>query len=135
MIKEYLIGAFILLFLSFIQNISFSIVSRSRNRSSLAFHLIASIFSNSIWFLTFRHLVTRDMSLSLFPWYCIGTVIGSLQGVKISMWIEKKLHAESDAHLKSKINVEDLQKRIRELEQQWEFFEKYGYVKNSTIIK
>ena len=75
------------------------------------------------------------MSLSLFPWYCIGTVIGSLQGVKISMWIEKKLHAESDAHLKPKINVEDLQERIRELEQQWEFFEKYGYVKNSTIIK
>jgi hypothetical protein len=115
--KEYLIGALVLLFLSFVQNVSFSIVSRSRNRSSLKFHLIAAIFSNSIWFLTFRHLVTRDMSLYLFPWYCVGTVVGSLQGVQISMWIEKRLHAESDAHLKSKINIEAQEWRIAALEE------------------
>ena len=37
----------------------------------------------------------------LFVPYTIGTVSGSVAGVKISQWIEKILHAESDSHLKS----------------------------------
>ncbi len=114
--KEYLIGSLILLLLAYVQNVSFSIVSRSRNRSSMKFHLIAAFFSNSIWFLTFRHLVTRDMSLLIFPWYCIGTMLGSVSGVQISMWIEKKVGAESDAHLKPKVDVNALQERIAILE-------------------
>lgn len=125
--NEYLVGSTVLLILAFIQNVSFSIVSRSRNRSSIAFHLIASVFSNSIWFLTFRHLVTRDMSLTLFPWYCIGTVLGSISGVKVSMWIERKLHAESDSHLKSKVDIDSLQLKVWELEQLISHHRKYGY--------
>jgi hypothetical protein len=42
------------------------------------------------------------MNLILFVPYTVGTVAGSVTGVKISQWIEKKLHAESDSHLKSK---------------------------------
>jgi len=86
--------------LAYIQNISFSIVSRSRNRNSMKYHMIAATFSNTIWFLTFRELVRSDMNFLLFVPYVLGTVAGSLTGVKVSMWIEKLIGAEADGHLK-----------------------------------
>lgn len=89
----------IILILAFIQNVSFSIVSRSRNRDNMTYHIIAAAFSNTIWFLTFRALVKADMNFILFFPYCIGTVLGSLVGVKIAMIIEKILGASADKHL------------------------------------
>lgn len=91
-----------ILVLAFIQNVSFTIVSRSRNRSSFKYHMVASVFSNGIWFLTFRQLVLSDMSLWLFLPYTVGTVAGSLSGAKLSMWIENKLGAVSDSHITTK---------------------------------
>lgn len=88
-----------LLFLAFVQNISFSIVSRSRNRNNKKYHMIAALFSNSIWFLTFRELVTADMNFVLFIPYVVGTIAGSTWGMSISMWIEKKLGATADGHI------------------------------------
>ncbi|MGD9697589.1 hypothetical protein [Acinetobacter sp.] len=84
--------------LALIQNISFTIVSRSRNRNNMRYHAIASVFSNGIWFLTFRELVKADMSFALFVPYTIGTVIGSLFGAAVSMKIEKWLGAFADSH-------------------------------------
>jgi len=95
----YIIAISTIFALSFAQNISFSIVSRSRNRNNMKYHLIASFFSNTIWFLTFRELILADMSWSLFIPYAIGTMIGSVTGAKISMRIEKWLRATSDAHV------------------------------------
>lgn len=92
-----------ILALAFIQNISFSIVSRSRNRDNIRYHLIASMFSNTIWFITFRQLVKADMNFILFIPYVIGTMVGSVFGVKISMFIERLLGASADQHLKKKI--------------------------------
>lgn len=86
--------------LAFFQNVSFSVVSRSRNRNNLTYHLFAAVASNGVWFLTFRQLVKADMDLMLFIPYTIGTVAGSLCGVKISMIIERWLGADSDGHLK-----------------------------------
>lgn len=63
--------------------------------------MIASVFSNGIWFLTFRQLILAEMSFMLFIPYTIGTVSGSLCGAKLSMWIEKKVGAESDSHLRT----------------------------------
>lgn len=91
-----------IMLLAFAQNISFSIVSRSRNRNSMTYHLIAAIFSNGVWFLTFRSLVTQNMNFALFIPYTIGTVSGSLTGQKISMKIEKALNIGSDDHLQRK---------------------------------
>lgn len=85
--------------LAFVQNVSFSVVSRSRNRNNIRYHVIAASFSNGIWFLTFRELVLADMSFVLFLPYCVGTVAGSVLGVKISMFIEKILGASADGHL------------------------------------
>jgi hypothetical protein len=86
--------------LALIQNISFSLVSRSRNRDNMKYHLIASFFSNTIWFLTFRELVRADMDWVLFVPYAVGTMIGSVFGAKISMRIEKIIGATSDGHIK-----------------------------------
>lgn len=95
MMKQMLI----ILLLAFWQNVSFTIVSRSRNRSSFTYHMIASAFSNGIWFLTFRQLILSEMSWLLFVPYTLGTVAGSLSGAKLSMWIERKINAQSDGHL------------------------------------
>ena len=91
----------VILVLAFGQNISFTIVSRSRNRSSFRYHMIASVFSNGIWFLTFRQLILAEMNWLLFLPYTVGTVAGSLLGAKVSMWIERRIGAASDDHLVS----------------------------------
>ncbi len=85
----------ILLGLAFIQNVSFTIVSRARNRDKMTYHAIASVFSNGIWFLTFSILVKENMNLIMFVPYCIGTVSGSLWGAKVAMYIEAKIGAKT----------------------------------------
>tara|TARA_R110000764_G_scaffold165617_2_gene252505 strand:+ start:1335 stop:1640 length:306 start_codon:yes stop_codon:yes gene_type:complete len=85
--------------LAFVQSISFSIVSRSRNRDNKQYHIIASLVSNSIWFLTFRELILGDMNYILFIPYVIGTVTGSAFGMSLSMKIEKILGASADSHI------------------------------------
>ena len=84
-----------ILFLAFVQNVSFTMVSRSRNRDNMVYHSICSVFSNSLWFLTMHLLVITDLSWVLFIPYVTGTVIGSLTGAKISMYIEKKIGAKT----------------------------------------
>lgn len=103
--------------LAFAQNVSFSIVSRSRNRNNLTYHLLAATASNTIWFLTFRQLVQANMTWVLFVPYTVGTVTGSLAGVKISMWIESWLKADSDSHIKKANPMED---RLCNLEKKME---------------
>jgi hypothetical protein len=97
----------IILGLAFVQNVSFSVVSRSRNRNNVRYHLLAATFSNGIWFLTFRQLVRSDMTFLLFLPYVLGTVIGSACGVRVSMFIENLLGASADGHLspKSKTSI------------------------------
>ena len=85
----------IMVLLAYIQNISFSIVSRARNRDNQTYHALAAVASNLIWFATFRLLVTADMSWTLLIPYIFGTVSGSLTGAKVSMWIEKKIGAKA----------------------------------------
>lgn len=88
-----------ILFLAFIQNVSFTMVSRSRNRDSYQYHAICSVFSNGIWFLTMRQLVVADLSYWLLIPYICGTVAGSLFGAKVSMRIETLIGARSDSHV------------------------------------
>jgi hypothetical protein len=91
-----------ILILAFVQNIAFSLVSRSRNRDNFQYHLVASIFSNAVFFLTFRELMLAEMTMWLMLPYTLGTVTGSLTGTKISMWVERLLNARSDSHLEVK---------------------------------
>jgi uncharacterized membrane protein YfcA len=100
-VLSVLYSCLLLLVLAFAQSVSFSVVSRSRNRNNLTYHMVAAIFSNGVWFLTFRQLVLNQMTFSMFIPYTVGTVAGSLVGVKISMKIEQWLGADSDGHLKA----------------------------------
>ncbi len=97
---KWIIAVLTLMVLAYAQNISFTIVSRARNRSSWKYHLVASILSNGVWFLTFRQLVVNEMNWILFIPYNIATVAGSLTGATVSMRIEKWPGATSDSHLK-----------------------------------
>ena len=84
-----------ILALAFIQNVSFSMVSRSRNRDNMTYHAICSVFSNGIWFATMHYLVAADLTFWLAIPYIIGTVCGSLFGVKVSMQVEKLIGAKT----------------------------------------
>lgn len=94
-----LIPALTLVGLAFVQNTSFSMVSRSRNRDNLSYHAVASLLSNTLWFLTMRELFKQDLDFYLFAPYALGTISGSIFGVRISMIIEKFLNASADGHL------------------------------------
>lgn len=84
--------------LAFVQNVAFTLTSRSRNRDNLTYHTITAIFSNGIFFLTFRELILADMSWLLFVPYIIGTVSGSLFGAQIAFRIERLIGARADVH-------------------------------------
>ena len=85
----------LVLVLAFVQNVSFTMVSRARNRSSMYYHASCSVFSNGIWFLTMRELVVAELTLWLLLPYIIGTVSGSLFGATVSMKIEKLIGAKT----------------------------------------
>lgn len=98
-IPQFWVSVIVIMLLAFVQNISFTLVSRSRNRGNKRYHILAAIFSNSIWFLTFRELVKADMNFTLFLPYVFGTIMGSTFGMTISMRIENWLGASADGHL------------------------------------
>jgi hypothetical protein len=81
----------IMVALAFIQNVSFSMVSRSRNHDHSGYHVVCAILSNGIWFATMQYLVVNQLTWALFAPYTIGTVSGSLTGSKISARVEKWL--------------------------------------------
>jgi uncharacterized membrane protein YdjX (TVP38/TMEM64 family) len=99
---QTILHALLITVLAFTQNVSFSIVSRSRNRDNMNYHILAATASNTIWFLTFKQLIVVDMPYWLIPFYVLGTVAGSVFGVKVSMKIEKWLGATADGHVESK---------------------------------
>jgi uncharacterized membrane protein YfcA len=81
--------------LAFVQNVSFTMVSRSRNRDHMTYHAVCSVFSNGIWFATMHYLVAADLSFWLAIPYIAGTVCGSLFGAKVSMRIEELIGAKA----------------------------------------
>lgn len=83
------------LFLAFIQNVSFTMVSRSRNRDNMTYHAICSVFSNGLWFATMHFLVASELNWFMAIPYIAGTVSGSVFGAKVSMRIEKIIGAKA----------------------------------------
>lgn len=96
-----------LLLLAFAQNISFSVISRARNRNSHNYHLIAAVFSNSVWFLTFRLLVINELTYTMIIPFITGTTLGSLFGAYISRKIEGWLNLTADATKQIKQSVKN----------------------------
>lgn len=67
-----------MMMLSFIQNASFTVVSRARNSDSILYHGIASIFSSALWLIVLKNVVTNIDSWQMVAGYMIGTVSGSV---------------------------------------------------------
>lgn len=67
-----------MLFLTILQNASFTLVSRARNSNSLLYHGVASVLSNGIWLLVIRHVVASFDNTYLMLTYLLGSVTGSL---------------------------------------------------------
>ena len=84
-----------ILVLAFVQNLSFTLASRSRNRDNMTYTAICAVFSNGLWFLTMHYLVVADLNFWLAIPYIIGTVGGTIFGAKISIYIEKLIGAET----------------------------------------
>lgn len=84
-----------ILTLAYVQNISFTMVSRSRNRDNMTYHAMCAVASNGIWFATMHHLVAAQLSWWMAVPYIIGTVAGSLTGAAASMRIEKLIGAKT----------------------------------------
>ncbi len=71
-----------------IQNASFTFVSRARNSRSLAYHAVASVCSNGVWFLSLGFAVNKlaeareagswTLLLGTAAFYTVFTVIGSV---------------------------------------------------------
>lgn len=91
-----MINYIVLMGLAFLNNFAFAFVSRSRNRDNMTYHAAASLFSNLVWFATMDKLVESGFTLEYAIPYTIGTIFGSISGVKISMKIEKKFNIKSD---------------------------------------
>jgi hypothetical protein len=86
--------------ISAIQNISFTLVSRSRNRDSYSYFLVASIVSNSVWFLTFKSISDLGMGIELIIPYTAGSSFGGLTGMYIGIKLERYVRKQStdEAH-------------------------------------
>lgn len=90
---------FMIAALVFVSSVAFSLLRRSRNTSSAAYHIIAFTINSTIWYLLWRDLALSGMTFALFVPYCLGSVSGGVVGQQISAWIERKIGAKADAHL------------------------------------
>lgn len=89
--------------LAFGDNITFSILRRSRNTSNTTYHVFAALLKSLAWYLLFQSLSLRGMALELFVPYCFGSILGGISGQKISSFVEKKIGATADAHLSADV--------------------------------
>ena len=72
------------------QNASFTLVSRARNSSSIAYHASAAVLSNGVWLLVFRRMVVSIDDVSMMLTYLVASVTGSVLMHFVAMkWFEK----------------------------------------------
>lgn len=72
--KEYLV----LFLMVILQNASFTLVSRARNSSSIAYHGVASVFSNGLWLLVAQKAVNKTDDPWIIAVYIVASTIGAL---------------------------------------------------------
>lgn len=64
--------------LVFLQNASFTLVSRARTGNNMWYHMFASVLSNGIWLLVIRQVVLNLESPGFQLSYLVGAVSGSV---------------------------------------------------------
>lgn len=78
------------------QSMTFTFISRARNRNHLKLATIASVFSNVTWIVVFRHIVLNLNDVWMYVVYVGAMTVGTLIQMKISMWIEKLFKCKAD---------------------------------------
>lgn len=86
----------LLLGYAFFQSVSFSVVSRARQRNHDVYLMWASVFSNGVWYLTMHQLALKNITPDKTAPYVVGGITGSLVGQNIAMQVEKKINARMD---------------------------------------
>jgi hypothetical protein len=73
------------------QNAAYAMQSRSGNRNSNPYHLIAAVAASFVLFLNIRILAIdlKQMPLTLFSVYLFFTILGTLHGTDVSIGIER----------------------------------------------
>jgi hypothetical protein len=82
----------VLLLAATAQSISFTTVSRARQRKHENYLLWASVFSNGVWYVTAHLLVVNALPNYLLIPYVMGTLFGGMTGQLVSMIVETKLN-------------------------------------------
>ncbi|HUO75739.1 MAG TPA: hypothetical protein VMU12_02400 [Candidatus Paceibacterota bacterium] len=77
--------------LAYVQNMTYGLQSRSANRNSNAYHAIAALAANFVFFLNRKLLVSKEVPIVLLSAYVFFTIMGTLHGNSISMKIEHML--------------------------------------------
>lgn len=95
----FLWSAVLVFGVSVIRNFSYTTVSYARNRNNNAFHILAAVFSNGVWYLTLGQLIIAGMNLALLPAFVFGTTVGSISGTVFSMGVARRTKASADAHV------------------------------------
>lgn len=80
--------------LGFLQNVSFTFVSRGRNSGSLTYHLVAAIFSNGLYAALLFTSIEQVSQAKTMPWtflavYTLSTLSGSIFAHWLALRIEK----------------------------------------------
>ncbi|HAU07530.1 MAG: hypothetical protein UW46_C0011G0028 [Candidatus Yanofskybacteria bacterium GW2011_GWF1_44_227] len=86
----------VLLFAATAQSISFTNVSRARQRKNENYLLWASIFSNGVWYLTAHLLVVKVLPMYMLIPYTMGTLYGGMIGQFVSMQIERMFKIKTE---------------------------------------
>ncbi len=117
-------------FILIAQNFAFTFVSRARNSGSLRRHLIASVFSNGIWFLSQTFIFSRMFAMmtgKFGHWQAIGTgayytaftILGSLAAHHFALKTEKGKAAVGSNKKYAQIPAEDWE-RVQRFLTGWE---------------
>jgi len=77
----------------------FSMVSRSRNRDNMWYHVTCSAIAQTVYLLVLKELIQSGVQPVIMPFYIAGMAFGSVAGAQVSMFIEKRIFASADGHL------------------------------------
>lgn len=105
--------------LCFIQNISFTFVSRGRNSGSLGYHLVASLFSNGLYVLmlciSVDVLTAAEANIGAFA---VAYTLSCASGSVFAHWLALRIERGKARNVQED-RVAVLEKRIDDLAARW----------------
>jgi chromosome segregation ATPase len=102
--------------LGFLQNLAFTFVSRGRNSGSLAYHMVASVFSNGIWLGMFVVGVKIAAKAPTFPTeFAIVYTLSTMAGSVFAHWLARKVEKGAARNVQED-RVAKIEDRLRGLE-------------------